>query len=343
MLVTFNYYFETRVGSEWIPPTGHNNDVWVGKLKSSSGYETTWVQDAPGYMKGTTTINKLTLLADNVSNSGIMVGGNWCIQVKHIFVVSNGSGSLTSPTLYTDQIKLKKMNCLHYRDQTFMLYFAMASGYVTETANQFYFQIIDKTVINYYNTLVNKHFPPLTREMDNSEITTRELKSPITENYNKEYTTPTMINLIEPSGIVTSNCDDGTAWLAFDQKIGQSWEANYPPVSLMYDFEKESKIINKYALQKSISTKSANFPSTWTLEGSNNFTSTANDLQGTNGWTILDSKTNIKFPTTDYGWTDYFTFNNTIPYQKYRIYITRTCQNTGNVPVILSQLKLISS
>ena len=174
MIVTFNWYFLRKSNNVWVPPTGHNILVPQYAVQYTPGDDynpaqtdryyigsiSQWVQDTPGYTRSDFTVDKLTILADNFTNQGI-VGGSWFIHVKNMFIVDGGSASATSPTCYMDCLKVSKYHPLHYRDQSFQLYFNVTSNFITDLTTQDYFQVVDPAMLHYYYQLVDRYYPPL--------------------------------------------------------------------------------------------------------------------------------------------------------------------------------------
>jgi hypothetical protein len=181
-------------------------------------------------------------------------------------------------------------------------------------------------------------------------------------NNNTGYATPAIGNnsaspyTISCTSYYTSS-DSYNAWLAFNQNDGSndgvgSWISNESngapstgtPQTLMVDFGR-SVCINKYILKaRYASTQNYRaFPKTWTLEGSNTgaLGDAAGDINGTNGWFLLDTVATSTEPATNSWEASYHTFVNNNTYSKYRLRITDR-YGTSNY-VCLNELKLVEA
>jgi hypothetical protein len=132
-----------------------------------------------------------------------------------------------------------------------------------------------------------------------------------------------------------------SAWKAFNgTNIGESdrWisAASIAPWYIQYDFgDGLATPINKYAIQEQ------NYDGTTVVNGSiireQNYNSDNGfprdfSLRGSNdgvNWTTLDTRINVAAPGMN-NWSNWFTFDNGVPYRYYRIYITAV---NGQLPM----------
>ncbi|WP_289142356.1 discoidin domain-containing protein [uncultured Brevibacillus sp.] len=143
---------------------------------------------------------------------------------------------------------------------------------------------------------------------------------------------PTMIDYTNPSGIVSADSEYSTdypAYKAFNDASSEviGWAA--APTSLPHWLSHEfgtPKVISKYTLKaekQGTILKFPYMPRSWELQGYDTTSST---------WVTLDSRSNVSdWPPGD---KREFFFENSIPYHKYRIYITDIPGDGKGVAVI---------
>jgi F5/8 type C domain len=156
---------------------------------------------------------------------------------------------------------------------------------------------------------------------------------------------PTMTSDTAPSGVASADSTHVyanitySAYRAFNNSIAGEYygwaSANTPlPHWLSYDFG-TPKIITKYSLQVTDTgdISASNMPKSWEFQGYDNITGT---------WITLDTRTNE--PAWTYGEKRTYTFNNTVPYSKYRIYVT---ENGGSGTyaniVVIGEMEMMES
>ena len=135
---------------------------------------------------------------------------------------------------------------------------------------------------------------------------------------------PIMTSFYNPPITITSSGYLGSdnivgAFRAFDGNLNTYWQATGAgPAILLINLGEDKKAINKYRI---FCIAKSTFPTGWTLEGSNNLLD----------WTTLSFIEDYTSSISGF-WTEWFYFNNAIPYQYYRL--------STNIPPYTAQIKI---
>ena len=129
--------------------------------------------------------------------------------------------------------------------------------------------------------------------------------------------------------VAASDCP---AWKAFNQTnvdAGDQWESDTTafPHYLQYDFN-SAVVVNKYAIRERNSADYTGFPSSFTLQGSND------DIN----WVVLDTRAGTPAPGPN-SWSAYFTFSNSTAYRYYRLNVSAVIG--GGSRTNIAELKLV--
>jgi hypothetical protein len=140
-------------------------------------------------------------------------------------------------------------------------------------------------------------------------------------------------NTPSPLVATSSTEQDYKPWKAFNQSNTDEYDCWKSGIGVTTGWLKfyfgtgNAKAINKYYIKTS-TIASAEAPSSWTLQGSNNDSS----------WTTLDSRSWVTDPGPD-AWLGPYTFSNTTPYLYYRLNITAS----NGTRITIGEVKLVES
>lgn len=166
-------------------------------------------------------------------------------------------------------------------------------------------------------------------------------------NSSTSYATPVMTSNTAPGPVaVSADTEYDTnykAYRAFNQADGSyDWMATNTshPHMLMVDFG-QPVCINKYNFRGRSQDANAWTPADFVVQGTNNTSAAASDAKNANGWVDLDTRTGVASPGQSSWLSNYLTFNNSLSYRYYRLYITKNSAN--NNMTNLGELKLVAA